>query len=158
MLIKEHVALIEGFYTAFHEKDAETMASCYHKELGFEDPVFGVLDYDQTCAMWAMLLSGNNNIEITFKNAWSENEYGGVNWEVKYPFPKNGKKVHNIVDAKFEFKEGLIVGHRDYFDFYRWSRMALGIPGILLGWTDYLQNKVKAQCASMLKKYMGDAK
>lgn len=154
MLIKQHVELIETFYTAFNEKDAKKMASCYHQELEFEDPAFGALDYHQTCAMWAMLLGGNNDIEITFKNAWSENEYGGVDWEAKYPFSKTGRKVHNIIDAKFEFKDGLIVGHRDYFDFYRWSRMALGTPGLLLGWTDYLQNKVRSQCTVMLDKYM----
>ncbi|WP_420583303.1 nuclear transport factor 2 family protein [Reichenbachiella sp.] len=156
MLVKEHVALIEKFYIAFNEKDAKTMAECYHKELEFEDPAFGVLDYKQACAMWDMLLSGNNNIEITFKNAWSENEFGGVDWEAKYPFSKTGRKVHNVIDAKFEFKDGLIVGHRDYFDFYKWSRMALGMPGILLGWTSYLHKKVQAQCATMLKKYMAE--
>lgn len=154
MLVKEHVELIEKFYTAFNNKDATTMASCYHKDLVFEDPAFGELDYDQTCAMWEMLLSRNNDIEISFKNAWSENDFGGVDWEAKYPFSKTGRKVHNIIDAKFQFKDGLIVGHRDYFDFYRWSRMALGMPGLLLGWTDYLHKKVKNQCSEMLEKYM----
>ena len=152
--MKEHVALIEKFYTSFNEKDARSMAECYHKDLEFEDPAFGVLDYQQTCAMWEMLLSRNNDIEITFKNAWSENEYGGADWEAKYPFSKTGRKVHNVIDAKFEFRDGLIVGHRDYFDFYKWSRMALGTPGLLLGWTGYLHKKVQNQCSTMLEKYM----
>lgn len=154
MQVKEHVALIEKFYTAFGKKDFSTMCECYHKDLEFEDPAFGVLNYDQTCAMWTMLLSRNSDIEVTFKNAWSENEFGGVDWEAKYPFSKTGRKVHNVIDAKFEFKDGLIVGHRDYFDFHKWSRMALGMPGILLGWTGYLHKKVQAQCSTMLDKFM----
>lgn len=156
MKIQAHVDLIEKFYTAFSQKDANTMAACYHQDLEFEDPAFGVLGYEQACAMWAMLLSGNSDIEITFKNAWSENEFGGVDWEAKYPFSKTGRKVHNVIDAKFEFKEGLIIGHRDHFDFYKWSRMALGMPGLLLGWTGYLHRKVQGECTQLLSKYMAD--
>jgi len=35
--------LIETFYTSFANLDAETMISCYHDEITFEDPAFGVL-------------------------------------------------------------------------------------------------------------------
>lgn len=154
MQVKEHVALIEKFYTAFSKKDFKSMCECYHNDLEFEDPAFGVLNYDQACAMWTMLLSRNSDIEVTYKNAWSENEFGGVDWEAIYPFSQTGRIVHNKIDAKFEFKDGLIVGHRDYFDLYKWCRMALGMPGILLGWTSYLQKKVQTQCATMLEKYM----
>jgi hypothetical protein len=154
MLIKEHIILIEKFYTAFNNRDAATMATCYHQELVFEDPAFGVLDYKETCAMWKMLLKRSDDLEIYFKNAWSENEFGGADWDAKYTFKKTGRKVHNKIDAKFQFKDGLIIGHRDHFDFYRWSRMALGMPGIFLGWTDYLHNKVKNQCTVLLQDYM----
>ncbi|UXX77627.1 nuclear transport factor 2 family protein [Reichenbachiella carrageenanivorans] len=156
MQIKAHVALIEKFYTAFSQKDAKTMAACYHQDLAFEDPAFGVLNHRQACAMWVMLLSGSSDIEISFKNVWSENEFGGVDWEAKYLFSKTGRKVHNVIDAKFEFKDGLIVGHRDHFDFYKWSRMALGMSGVLLGWTGFLHRKVQAQCAQLLSKHMAE--
>ncbi len=32
----------------------------------------------------------------------------------------------NDVRASFRFADGLIVGHRDEFDFHRWARQALG--------------------------------
>lgn len=156
MMIKEHVELIEKFYTAFQNKDADGMISCYHKELEFEDPAFGELDYERTCAMWQMLVTSGKDLEVDFKNAWSENEFGGADWQAQYTFSKTGRKVHNKIDAKFKFKEGLIVGHRDHFDFYKWTRMALGVPGILMGWTGFFQKKVKENVTKLLDKWMDD--
>ncbi|MFY0624953.1 MAG: nuclear transport factor 2 family protein [Reichenbachiella sp.] len=153
-MIKEHVKLIERFYTAFQNKKADEMISCYHQDLEFEDPAFGTLDYTQTCAMWSMLIEAGKDLEISFKNAWSENEFGGADWEAKYTFSKTGRKVHNRIDAKFLFKDNLIVGHRDHFDFYKWTRMALGGPGILLGWTNYLQKKVNTNVLNLLEKWI----
>lgn len=153
-MIKEHLEIIEEFYTAFNQKEVDRMIACYHKNLTFEDPAFGVLDYEKTCAMWSMLLSRNGAIDINFENVWSDGQYGGVNWEAKYLFSKTGRKVHNIIRAKFQFKDGLIIDHRDSFDFYRWSRMALGVPAILLGWTGFFHQKVQNECTSMLTRYM----
>lgn len=154
MLIQKHVDLIDKFYAAFSDGNADKMISCYHKDAEFNDPAFGDLDYDQVCAMWRMLLERSDDLKISYKNAWSENDFGGVDWEAKYTFSKTGRLVHNVIDAKFQFKEGLIIGHRDYFDFHRWSSMALGTPGKLLGWTEYLRKKVKNQCSDLLDKYM----
>ena len=154
MLIKEHIELIEKFYTAFNDGDAKTMTSCYHKELTFKDPAFGELDHDQACAMWTMLLERSDDLKIYFKNVWSENEFGGADWDAHYTFKKTDRKVLNKIDAKFEFKDGLIIGHRDHFNFYKWSRMALGAPGLFLGWSSFLHNKVKGQCEVLLSNYM----
>ncbi len=154
MLVQKHVDIIEKFYNAFNKGDADGMIACYHKDLEFNDPVFGDLDYDQACAMWKMLTERSTDLEINFKNAWSENEFGGVDWDAKYTFKKTGRKVHNMIDAKFQFKDEQIIGHRDYFDFYRWCKMAFGPMGIILGWTDYMQNKIRIEVSGMLDKYM----
>ncbi|MCK5103475.1 MAG: nuclear transport factor 2 family protein [Cyclobacteriaceae bacterium] len=34
--------IIEKFYKAFENLDAEGMIACYHKEIEFEDPAFGI--------------------------------------------------------------------------------------------------------------------
>ena len=61
----------------------------------------------------------------------------------------------NRIDAEFEFDSaGLIKRHRDRFDFWAWSRQALGLPGWLLGWTPWLRNKVRATAARNLAKFM----
>jgi hypothetical protein len=58
--------------------------------------------------------------------------------------------VVNEIDASMRFEDGLIIEHRDSFDFWKWSRMALGPSGLLLGWTPMVRNKVRAQSKLML--------
>jgi hypothetical protein len=77
-------------------------------------------------------------------------------WEAWYTFSRTGRKVHNIIDASFEFKDGKILVHQDTFDFWRWTRQALGMPGILLGWTPFMRNKVRVTARNGLKKFMGE--
>jgi hypothetical protein len=48
------------------------------------------------------------------------------------------------------FKNGKIVRHRDQFNLWKWARQALGLKGLLLGWTPFLQNAVRAQAAKGL--------
>jgi len=72
-----------------------------------------------------------------------------------YRFSPTGRIVHNVIDAQFEFDRfALITRHVDRFDFWRWSRQALGTPGWLLGWTPLLRNKVRAQAAANLAAYL----
>ena len=78
-----------------------------------------------------------------------------AHWEPTYRFSSTGRLVHNVIDAEFEFdSQGLIKRHRDRFDFWRWSRQALGAAGLLLGWTPFLQNKVRATARGGLEAWM----
>ena len=42
---------------------------------------------------------------------------GSAHWEADYTFSATKRKVHNVVDARFELRDGLIVKHTDVFDF-----------------------------------------
>ena len=57
------------------------------------------------------------------------------------------------INREFD-KRGLILRHRDRFDFWGWSRQALGAPGWLLGWTPLLRNKVRAQAGARLRGFL----
>ena len=54
--------------------------------------------------------------------------------------------------------DGLITRHRDRFDFWRWSRQALGPAGWLLGWTPLLRAKVRATAAGNLDRFLAARK
>ena len=43
---------------------------------------------------------------------------------------------------------------QDRFDFWRWSRQALGAPGVLLGWTPMLRGKVRGQAGANLQRFL----
>ena len=62
----------------------------------------------------------------------------------------------NSIDARFELQPGRArsCSHKDRFDFWRWSRQALGAPGVLLGWTPVIRNKVRGQAAANLRKFL----
>jgi len=79
---------------------------------------------------------------------------GRAHWEVRYTFSATGRKVHNLIEAEFQFKDGKIVRHRDRFDFWKWTRMALGLPGLLLGWTPLVQNRVRRIGRANLDKFI----
>lgn len=146
--------IIEEFYAAFAEGNAETMASCYHPEIVFEDPAFGRLEGKDASNMWHMLIErAKGNLEISFSDIKANETNGTAKWIAKYHFAKTNRDVVNNVKAYFEFKDGLIVKHLDNFDFYNWSKQALGTIGLLLGWTLFLRKKVQKQALESLRKY-----
>lgn len=102
-----------------------------------------------------MLVTAGKNLQIQFNNVKANDKTGSCHWEAWYTFSRTGRKVHNIIDASFEFADGLIILHKDKFDFWRWSRQALGTPGLLLGWSPLIHKKVQATAASGLQKFMG---
>ena len=147
-------ALIEQFYTAFAQADAEAMVGCYHNNIDFEDPAFGKLHGDDARNMWRMLLeSSKGKLKITFSNVEADDRTGSANWVAEYVFSQTGRKVINKISAKFEFKDGKIAKHTDTFDMWRWSRQALGVSGYLLGWSGMLRRKVQQNTHNLLEKY-----
>lgn len=146
--------LIDRFYTAFGQRDHETMAACYRDDAEFSDPVFQNLRGTKIGAMWRMLCLRGTDLEITFDGVRADDSTGQANWQAVYTFGATGRKVHNRISATFAFEDGAIRRHTDVFDLYRWTRMALGTPGILLGWSGLLQNKVRRQADGALEKFI----
>lgn len=146
--------LITKFYTAFSNSDAETMAKCYHPNIEFQDPAFGILKGKEVPNMWRMLISrSKGNLKIAFSNVKADDKSGSAKWIAEYHFSKTNRKVVNVIHAKFEFQDGLIVKHTDDFNVWKWTQQALGLPGYLLGWTPFLQKKIQEQSRDLLKKY-----
>ena len=146
--------IITQFYQAFQNHDAEAMASMYHEEATFSDPVFQNLSAEQTRNMWRMLIErAKGELEIEFHTIIGDNEIAQCVWEAKYKFSKTKNEVHNIIHATMHFKDGLIINHKDEFNLWRWSSMALGLPGKLLGWSPFIKNKIRKTAMGSLDHY-----
>jgi len=145
--------LITQFYTAFQQRDFKTMGECYHPEATFKDEAFDLKTVAEIRSMWEMLCTRGKDMRIEFKDVKAELQTGSAHWDAYYSFSKSGRKVHNSIDATFEFKDGLILNHRDHFNFYRWSKQALGTPAILLGWTGFFRKKVQVSAMEGLKQF-----
>jgi ketosteroid isomerase-like protein len=147
-------ALIQRFYTAFQQRDYATMQQCYSADAIFNDPVFGILQGPDVAAMWEMLCKNAKDFSLRFSDIQLlDEEYAVCRWTAVYTFSKTGRRVTNHIKAHLRIQEGFITEHTDQFDFWKWSRQALGISGLLLGWTGYLQNKVKANAHKNLRKF-----
>ncbi|MTI40787.1 nuclear transport factor 2 family protein [Fulvivirga lutimaris] len=148
------VAVADKFYTSFANRDIDGMLSCYDDAVTFEDPAFGKLTGSQPHNMWSMLLKqGDSGLKITHSAPVAKNDKVVTNWEAVYKFSKTGRQVHNIITATMTIKNGKIIEHKDVFDIWRWSRMALGTTGLLLGFTPLVKNKIRSQALKALHKF-----
>jgi len=152
-------ALIEKFYSAFQQLDYITMQSCYAWEIIFNDPVFGILQNGEPQAMWEMLCKRAADFSLAFNNIeLIDDEYATCNWTATYLFGPRKRKVINQIKAYMKIKDGLIIEHTDHFSLYKWSKQALGVLGVLFGWTSWMQNKIKKQAIGGLQKFIQENK
>lgn len=151
----ENERLIEKFYTAFKQLDYKTMQDCYADDAVFSDPAFGTLNGNEVRVMWEMLCKQAKDFSLNFSNIKAlDEEYNTCNWTATYNFSKTGRKVVNNITAHIRIQNGKITEHTDNFDLWKWSRQALGVPGLLLGWTPMIQNKIRFNARMSLQRFM----
>jgi ketosteroid isomerase-like protein len=154
-----NAALIERFYAAFARHDGEEMARCYAADARFSDPAFGELAYPEVTAMWRMFCERGEetNLRVEHSDVATEGDRGSAHWEADYTFTATGRPVHNSIDASFRFRDGLIAEHDDRFDFWRWSRQALGPLGLVLGWSPLVRGRVRSEAREALRAFMASS-
>ena len=151
---------LHRFYEAFSRLDADTMAACYAPDAVFDDEAFSLRGAREVGGMWKMLCQatqskGADVWKLEYRDVQADAGGGQAHWDAHYRFSSTGRIVDNSIDARFHFNpQGQIASHRDSFDFWGWSRQALGAPGYLLGWTPQLRDKVKAQAGANLRNFL----
>jgi ketosteroid isomerase-like protein len=147
--------VITKFYTAFQQKDYITMNSCYSDDIVFSDPAFGLLQGEEVKCMWEMLCKNAKDFSLQFSNIQLlDEEYATCNWTATYTFSKTGRKVVNNIKAFMKLKDGKIIEHSDGFKLSKWAAQALGLPGILFGWTNFMNSKIRKNASASLTKFM----
>jgi ketosteroid isomerase-like protein len=145
--------LITRFYTALSRLDGADMAACYGPGATFSDPVFTGLSGDQPGKMWRMLCARGKSMTVVFDGIEADDATGKAHWVATYTFSATGNRVVNDIQASFTFKDGKIASHQDVFDLYKWARQALGLKGLLLGWTPFVQAAIRKTAASSLAAF-----
>ncbi len=149
-----NIDLINHFYSSFQQKDFKGMQACYAENATFSDEVFVNLNAAELCAMWEMLCKNGKDLRIDFEILQAEGDTVQASWTAHYTFSRTGNKVVNRIKASFVITDGKILQHRDYFSFYQWAKQALGISGLLLGWTNFMRNKVRTTARASLNAFM----
>ncbi|MDO6739414.1 nuclear transport factor 2 family protein [Wenyingzhuangia sp. 2_MG-2023] len=149
--------LIETFYTSFSNGNSKEMADCYHKDIVFQDPVFGTLKGKRACKMWEMLLAKRTeSTQISFDNIKTNADQGTATWKAEYTYGETNRKVINIVHANFKFKDGKIIEHIDSFNLWKWTQQAMGFAGYLFGWTPFLKSKIQKTTHKKLNDFINN--
>ena len=147
--------LLEKFYAAFKNGDAKTMSDCYHQDVEFEDPAFGLIGNGKPAKMWEMLLSSKEAApQVTFTIIAADENTGQAEWTAEYFFGPDKRKVINNVKANFVFEDGIIISHKDNFNFWKWSQQAIGPIGYIMGWTPFMKSKVQNMANQRLNKFI----
>ena len=128
------------------------MAACYSDDIVFEDPAFGELHGEDARDMWRMLCGRATDLDITHTVLEVSGTNALVTWIAKYTF-STGRHVRNDIRATMRIEDDLIVDHRDEFDLWKWSRQALGLPGLLLGWSPPMQHKIRQTALNGLRNF-----
>jgi len=143
---------VQRLYRALQRRDGAAMAACYAPQAHFRDPVFD-LRAARIGAMWRMLCARGADLRLEFGDVRADATTGQARCQAWYTFSASGRRVHNVIRAGFRFDDGLIVEHVDDFDFWRWSRQALGPAGLLLGWSPLLRNRVRREAERALARF-----
>jgi len=158
----------ERLVAAFARLDGDAMAACHSANASFQDQAFSLQGQRQIGGMWRTLCSatgerGRAAWKLDLRRLTDRSAHWEAHWEAQreaqreacYRFNASGRLVHKRIDAEFDLDAaGLAQRHRDRFDFWRWSRQALGLPGRMLGSTPFPGNKVRAQAAAKLQQYL----
>jgi hypothetical protein len=151
-----NVALIERFYDAFNRHAGDEMVAFYHPDVRFSDDVFGDLDAEHARGMWKMFCETGTDLRVEASDVQADDRNGSARWDAWYTFAATGRKVHNVIRARFEFEDGLIRRHEDSFSFPRWAGQALGLPGKLFGRLPFLRKAVRRRALKTLNDHMRD--
>lgn len=145
--------VVHRLYAAFQARDGAAMQACYAPDATFRDPVFELTGAEEIGAMWTMLLEQGSDLDVEVSGITADDTTGAAHWVATYSFGPSGRQVVNEIDASFVLEDGAIVRHVDAFDFWRWSRQALGPLGLALGWTPLVRRQVQTQARRSLARH-----
>ncbi len=128
----DNAKVIRDLYDALDRHDGETMAKQYAPDATFQDPAFGRLNGEEAGDMWRMLCSRTEDLKVELAEHEANGDEGSAHWIATYTF-STGRPVVNDIHARFRFRKGKIVDHRDSCSFHKWARQAFGPTGWFLG-------------------------
>jgi ketosteroid isomerase-like protein len=130
--VANNAELIRSLYESLGRHDGEAMAVLYAPDGRFRDPAFGELSGAEAGDMWRMLTARAEDLSVELVDHAADGDTGSAHWIATYTF-RTGRHVVNDIQARFAFRVGRIIDHRDDFSFWRWARQALGPAGLILG-------------------------
>lgn len=130
------------------------MQSSYANIATFSDPVFQYLNTAEVKGIWEMFCKRGKDMHLTFEILSVDDNQIGAEWIPRYTFSATGKYVVNHINSTFVIADNKIIKHSDNFNFYKWACQAFGVTGVLLGWTSFMQNKIRKTALAIIPHYL----
>lgn len=141
---------VETYWDALANKAATTMASCYAPGATFQDPVFNLQGVG-IGKMRQNLFGSASDLQIQTDPLTVDGNKATGTWHASYTCTMAGRMVHYTNHSTFEAQDGVIVAQQDHFNLWKWTRMALGSNGKVLGCTPLVRKKVRTMATKRLK-------
>jgi hypothetical protein len=164
-----HLSPVVGrFFEALALSDWQTMARCYHDKASFSDPIYPDLREERIVYMWHELLAAatdnapkeksTNRLNLTdllleYRILFGDERKAQVQWTATYRYGK--RSVRNEVLSTLAIWDDKIVRQVDEYNFWSWSRQALGLPGLVFGAMPWYQRSVQRSAQSRLVQAAG---
>ncbi len=160
--------VVGRFFEAFAASDWQTMARCYHDKASFSDPVYPDLREERIVYRWHQLLSAAetstlksgsknshslNNLKLEYRVLFGDERKAQVLWTASYLY--QNRSVSNEVLSTLAIWDDKIVRQVDEYNFWRWSRQALGLTGLAFGAMPWYQRSVQRSAQSRLEQAAG---
>ena len=151
--MNQNEATIHRFFTAYQNKEYTTMQNCYSKDAVYNSPIYGLINAEHVKAMWEMICKTNEEESLHFeKIELLDHEYTTCDWSLAYYY--TNRRINNKIKSYLRLENGLIIEHTDAFDLYKWSRMAFGLTGLLIGWSKFFQKKIQKSTRNKLSEFI----
>jgi hypothetical protein len=123
-------------------------------------PIFPKLEGVQIKSVWSMIMAGARDFSVHYEILSFDETHVRVSWTALNRFSATNRPVKNQVMTELMLSsptpggnEGKILSQSDVFDFYRWARQALGMPGTLLGWMPWFQKQIQTKSSEKLASF-----
>ena len=151
--MNQNEATIHRFFTAYQNKEYTTMQNCYSEDAVYNNPIYGLNDTEHVKAMWEMICKTNKEESLHFENIeLLDHEYATCDWSLVYYY--TNRRINNKIKSYLRLENGLIIEHTDAFDLYKWTRMAFGLTGSLIGWSNFFQKRIQKSTRKKLSEFI----
>lgn len=115
--------LIDEFKSLYHRLDKYTvneslLSRCYHSDIEFQDPFHTVSGLPALNHYFMSLYQNVKRIEFEFHQHWLNEQGFVLSWTMQFQHPRinAGHQVSVEGISQLTIQDGVIIGHRDFFD------------------------------------------